>query len=148
MNEESRPQAASQTPAEVSSDSVPATHDNNGEAVLFDVVTESTGFGTTVSVEIARSLRDHAVADASRNSDAFWSSTALQGIRELALSGHVFQAADLVELGVPEPPNSSQWGAIMARAHRLGIIAHAGYGPSRRASVHGSVCARWIGATP
>jgi hypothetical protein len=78
--------------------------------------------------------------------DPTWAADCDKAIAEMAARGVVFQAADLIaEKLVGEPPHPNCWGARFGKAARLGIIRHAYYGKSSRATVHRSICHHWIG---
>ncbi|MCY0959931.1 hypothetical protein [Streptomyces sp. H27-H5] len=78
--------------------------------------------------------------------DPTWASDCDNAIAEMAGRGVVFQAADLIRLElVGEPPHPNCWGPRFAVAVRRGIIRHATYGQSARATVHRSICHHWIG---
>lgn len=75
-----------------------------------------------------------------------WADACDAAIREMATRDQPFQAADLIAEGlVDEPDHPSQWGPAFARAARAGVIRHAGYAPSKRATVHRSICKTWTG---
>lgn len=75
-----------------------------------------------------------------------WRRRALTVIADLAATGKVFEAYDVVRDGCPEPDHPSRWGAIFGLAARSGLIVSAGAGPSSRPTVHGSLCKKWRGA--
>ncbi|GHH58009.1 hypothetical protein [Streptomyces candidus] len=80
-----------------------------------------------------------------RQLDPEWSARCDEKIAEFAARGVVFQAADLIEAGLDEPPHPNCWGTRFAAAARAGIVRHAGYGQSKRATVHRSICHQWVG---
>lgn len=100
---------------------------------------------TAEQLDIGGALRDQALADVRARTDNTWRLTALNGVRELARRGEVFEAYDLVLLGVPEPEHSSRWGALFNTAARAGIITAAGAGPSARPTVKKSLTRFWRG---
>ncbi|MFJ8208160.1 hypothetical protein [Streptomyces sp. NPDC096033] len=78
--------------------------------------------------------------------DPQWAADCDKAIDELASHGVTFQAADLIRLElVGEPPHPNCWGPRFAAAVRRGMIRHATYGQSARATVHRSICHHWIG---
>lgn len=75
-----------------------------------------------------------------------WGAQCDAGIHELAARGEPFQAADLIAEGlVPEPPHPAMWGPRFGKAARDGLIRDAGAVPSKRATVHRSLCRQWVG---
>lgn len=86
------------------------------------------------------------MADAEAVTNIQWAATCDAAIRTLAARGEPFQAADLIAEGlVTEPDHSSQWGPRFGKAARDGVIRLHGYVPSKRATVHKSICKQWIG---
>ena len=79
-------------------------------------------------------------------SDPWWESTALSAIEHLAANGQQFTAADLTDLGVPEPDHPARWGSVIAKAKALKIIEKAGYTTARRPSRNAGVTAVWRAA--
>jgi hypothetical protein len=78
--------------------------------------------------------------------DPKWAADCDKAIAEMASRGVVFQAADLIRLElVGEPPHPNCWGPRFRYAVRRGIIRHAFYGQSDRATVHRSICHHWVG---
>lgn len=76
-----------------------------------------------------------------------WATACRNAIELMARRGAVFQAADLLAEGlIDEPEHPSQWGPAFGSAARDGVIRHADYAPSKRATVHKSICKTWIGA--
>lgn len=76
-----------------------------------------------------------------------WADACQGAIRLMAARGVPFQAADMVAEGlVDEPASPSQWGPQFGIASRAGVVEHYGYAPSKRATVHRSICKTWIGA--
>lgn len=78
--------------------------------------------------------------------DPQWSADCDKKIAAFAARGTPFQAADLVEDGLAEPPHPNCWGPRFSAAARAGLIVHAGYTQSKRTTVHKSICHQWIGA--
>lgn len=94
----------------------------------------------------ARAKQD-GMARAEAATDVSWSDACDAAIREMARRGVPFQAADLIAEGlVDEPPSPAQWGPRFGAAARRGVIRDAGAVPSKRATVHRSLCRQWIGA--
>lgn len=115
-------------------------------AALFDV--EPGAHGQQI-VEAAEGPTKVAVlAEVNAQTDEWWRRTCNQGIRELARRGEPFEAYDLIGLGVPEPINSSRWGARLHNAARQGVIEAVGAGPSRRPTARGSLVRYWRGVSP
>lgn len=79
------------------------------------------------------------------NASDWWKACADQAISHMAGTGRVFQAADLADLGVPEPHHPNAWGARMNAAAKRGVIERVGSGPSRRATVAKSLVYYWRG---
>lgn len=77
--------------------------------------------------------------------DPQWATECDKRIARFAARGIPFQAADLIADGLDEPPHPNCWGARFGKNARDGIIRHHGYSPSKRATVHGSICKTWIG---
>jgi len=78
--------------------------------------------------------------------DPKWAAECDKAIAIMASRGVVFQAADLIRLElVGEPPHPNCWGPRFGYAVRRGIIRHAFYGQSDRATVHRSICHQWVG---
>lgn len=87
------------------------------------------------------------ITQAAEHTPATWAAKCDKAIADMAARGVVFQAADLIAEGlVDEPDHPNQWGARFQVAARAGIIRAAGYGPSKRATVHKSACRLWVGA--
>lgn len=75
-----------------------------------------------------------------------WADACDRAIQVMASRGVPFQAADLIREGlVDEPDHPAQWGPRFGVAARRGIIRAAGAVPSKRATVHRSLCRQWIG---
>lgn len=75
-----------------------------------------------------------------------WADACDAAIETMAARGVPFQAADLIAEGlVDEPEHPAMWGARFGTAARRGIIRYAGAVPSKRATVHKSLCKQWIG---
>lgn len=100
---------------------------------------------TAEQLDLGAELRDQALAAVRARTDSTWRATALNGLQELARRGDVFEAYDLIALGVPEPEHSSRWGALFNAAAKAGIITAAGAGPSARPTVKKSLTRFWRG---
>ncbi len=126
----------------------PRSHYDTGgsPAALFDTTTVRTPYGTRTTVEIARALRDDVLEQVDEATADFWRRTCDAGIRELARRGAIFQCADLLDLGVPEPEHPSRWGARLHAAAKAGVIEPVGAEPSRRVTVRASLVRTWRGA--
>lgn len=75
-----------------------------------------------------------------------WAAACDTAIALMAARGEVFQAADLIAEGlVDEPALPAQWGPRFAKAARDGVIRQAGFAPSKRSTVHRSICKEWVG---
>lgn len=79
------------------------------------------------------------------HSDEWWRLTAIQAVEDLAASGRPFEAYDVTELGVVDPPHANCWGGLFHTARAKGLIEVAGYAQSRRPSRSGGLCRLWIG---
>ncbi|NGO73466.1 hypothetical protein [Streptomyces boncukensis] len=77
--------------------------------------------------------------------DPDWAADCDERIARFAARGVPFQAADLVADGLDEPPHPNCWGSRLKAAAAAGLIRFHRYAPSRRATVHKSICAEWIG---
>ncbi|WP_030878774.1 hypothetical protein [Streptomyces sp. NRRL S-1868] len=76
-----------------------------------------------------------------------WADACDAAIRLMARRGLPFQAADLITEGlIDEPDHPSQWGPRFGAAARAGVIRLHSYRPSKRATVHRSICKTWIGS--
>lgn len=75
-----------------------------------------------------------------------WAAQCDAAIRTMAARGVVFQAADLIAEGlVDEPMLPAQWGPRFMKAHKDGVIEFVDHAPSKRATVHKSICKTWRG---
>lgn len=77
--------------------------------------------------------------------DPEWAADCDKRIAKFAARGIVFQAADLVEDGLAEPPHPNCWGPRFYAASKRGVVRSAGYAKSKRTTVHKSICHQWIG---
>lgn len=77
--------------------------------------------------------------------DPQWAAACDKRIATFAAKGTPFQAADLLADGLAEPPHPNCWGPRFGAACKQGVIRHAGYTQSKRATVHKSICHQWIG---
>lgn len=94
----------------------------------------------------AESRKQQGMAQADAGTDQWWRDCCDRGISHLARTGRVFEAFDLIDLGVPEPRHPSQWGPRFSAAAKRGVITAAGYGPSKRPTVAKSAVRLWRGA--
>ncbi len=86
------------------------------------------------------------IARATANTDPDWATACRAAIEVMARRGVPFQAADLVDKGlVDEPDSPARWGPAFLAAARAGVIVAAGFVPSKRATVHRSICKQWTG---
>ncbi|MFD1505272.1 hypothetical protein ACFSBG_06245 [Georgenia yuyongxinii] len=79
------------------------------------------------------------------NTDPWWRDSAERALQDLAATGRTFDAFDLTEMGVIDPPHPNHWGALFRAAASAGTIEVAGYHKSRRPGRAGGVCAFWRG---
>ncbi|MGW9238164.1 hypothetical protein ACWGRL_05410 [[Kitasatospora] papulosa] len=101
----------------------------------------------TVDLAAGEQAKRDGMALAADNTNPDWAAACRSAIERMAARGTVFQAADLIaEQLVDEPDSPSQWGPAFGSAARAGVIEAAGYAPSKRATVHKSICKVWIGA--
>ena len=77
--------------------------------------------------------------------DPAWAADCDERIARFGARGVPFQAADLIADGLAEPPHPNCWGSRFKAAARDGVIRFHRYAPSRRATVHKSICAEWVG---
>lgn len=94
-----------------------------------------------------RKLQVEGMARAEANTRASWAQTCDAAIDRLAATGRPFQAVDLTSEGVPEPDHPNQWGPRLAAAALRGVIVHAGYAQSTRATVRRSATRVWRGSS-
>lgn len=87
---------------------------------------------------------DLSVVDES--ADEWWHDCALRAIEWLAATGTEFDAADVAQMGVPDPDVPARWGAVFQAARRRGVIVPVGYTLARRRARHAGVNRVWIGA--
>lgn len=100
----------------------------------------------TVDLAAGEQAKRDGMALAAENTNPDWATACRAAIELMARRGTVFQAADLIAEGlVDEPDNPSQWGPAFGSAARAGVIEAAGYAPSKRATVHKSICKVWTG---
>lgn len=88
------------------------------------------------------------LAEVDRDTDDWWKSCALAGVRHLAALGGPFTAHDVAALGVPEPDHPARWGALFNSAAHAGVIVAAGVTRSSRPTVHRSLVRQWVGGHP
>lgn len=79
------------------------------------------------------------------DADAWWRDCASRAIDHLAGTGQPFTAADLGELGVPDPDHPNRIGALFSAARNAGTIRPVGYTTSPTKSRHGGVVRVWKG---
>lgn len=83
---------------------------------------------------------------AAANTPADWAADCDAAIEAMARRGITFQAADLVKAGlVGEPAHPNQWGPRFIKAARAGVIEKLAAAPSKRKTVHSSLCRTWRG---
>ncbi|RKN40765.1 hypothetical protein [Streptomyces hoynatensis] len=100
----------------------------------------------TVNPAAGEAAKQVGTARAEAATDVSWAEACDAAIETMAARGFPFQAADLIAEGlVDEPEHPNQWGARFGAAARHGIIRDAGAVPSKRATVHKSLCKQWIG---
>jgi hypothetical protein len=100
----------------------------------------------TVSSATGEAAKADGIARAAANTPPDWATACRAAIELMARRGEPFQAADLIAEGlIDEPDNPARWGAAFNAAARAGVIEHAGVVPSRRATVHRSLCRQWTG---
>ncbi|MFF7329726.1 hypothetical protein [Streptomyces sp. NPDC008150] len=114
-------------------------------------MTDQLQFPITVTGVISPTAAENAKADgmarAEANTNPDWATACRAAIELMARRGTPFQAADLIAEGlVDEPDHTARWGAAFQAAARAGVIEHAGFVKSKRATVHGSICKQWIGS--
>jgi hypothetical protein len=91
--------------------------------------------------------KERGMAQAEKATETTWADACDRAIETMARRGQPFQASDLIAEGlVDEPTHPNQWGARFGKAARDGVIRDAGAVPSKRATVHRSLCRQWIGA--
>ncbi|MFF9559248.1 hypothetical protein ACF1DY_25955 [Streptomyces albus] len=107
----------------------------------FDVVAPG-----TVNSAAGERAKTAGMASAAQATAPTWADACDAAIRLMARRGIPFQAADLIAEGlVDEPDHPSQWGPRFAANARRGVIRLHSYGPSKRTTVHKSICKTWIG---
>lgn len=100
----------------------------------------------TVNAAAGERAKTAGMAEAAEHTPKSWAAACDAAIETLARRGQPFQAADLIAEGlVDEPEHPNQWGARFGIAARRGVIRYAGAVPSKRATVHKSLCKQWIG---
>lgn len=101
----------------------------------------------TVSPAAGERAKHGGMAAAQSGTPVDWAAACDAAIYVMAGRGAPFQAADLIAEGlVDEPGHPNQWGPRFGAAARAGVIREAGAVPSKRATVHRSLCRQWIGA--
>lgn len=92
------------------------------------------------------SAKTTGMATAEASTTVEWADACDAAILVMARRGIPFQAADLIAEGlVDEPEHPAQWGPRFGIASRAGVIEAAGVVPSKRVTVHRSLCRQWIG---
>ncbi|MDH6224309.1 hypothetical protein [Streptomyces sp. MJP52] len=100
----------------------------------------------TVDPAAGQAAKADGMAAAEAATPITWAAACQNGIAEMARRGTPFQAADLVREGlVDEPEHPAMWGPQFGIAAKAGVIEHAGYVRSKRATVKSSICQQWIG---
>lgn len=100
----------------------------------------------TVNPAAGERAKTRGMAAAQAHTPSTWASDCDQAIRTMAGRGVTFQAADLIAEGlVGEPPLPAQWGPRFAKAANDGVIEFVDHAPSKRATVHRSICKQWRG---
>lgn len=75
-----------------------------------------------------------------------WSADCDDAIETMARRGVEFQAWDLVREGlIGEPAHPNQWGPRFIVAENRGVIERLEAVPSKRKTVHSSLCRTWRG---
>lgn len=85
------------------------------------------------------------IKDAAEGGDRWWWSGAMVALKTKARTGQTFDAYDLTRMGVSDPDQPNQWGALFQAASRARIIEYVRHEKSRRPTRAGGVCARWQG---
>jgi hypothetical protein len=100
----------------------------------------------TINPAAGETAKTHGMALAETATPIGWTAACRGAIELMARRGIEFQAADLIREGlVDEPVSPAQWGPAFGAAARAGVIRAAGVAPSKRATVHRSLCRTWIG---
>lgn len=100
----------------------------------------------TVNPAAGETAKADGMAAAEASTTVEWATACDAAILVMARRGVPFQAADLIAEGlVDEPEHPNQWGARFGVAARAGVIRPDGAVPSKRATVHRSLCRQWIG---
>ncbi|MFP3986939.1 hypothetical protein U9R90_05430 [Streptomyces sp. E11-3] len=100
----------------------------------------------TINPAAAARAKTAGMARAAAATRPDWATACRDAIQVMARRGVVFQAADLIAEGlIDEPEHPSQWGPAFGAAAKAGLIEAAGTAPSKRATVHRSLCRTWRG---
>lgn len=100
----------------------------------------------TVNAAAGARAKSAGMALAAEHTRPDWATACRSAIETMARRGIPFQAADLIAEGlIDEPEHPSQWGPAFGWAARAGVIEAAGAVPSKRATVHRSLCRQWTG---
>jgi hypothetical protein len=103
----------------------------------------------TVDPVAGEAAKQVGMAEADGATQPSWRDACDAAIAVMAARGEPFQAADLIaEQLVDEPADHHQWGPRFLAAARDGLIVSVGAGPSRRVTVHRSLCRTWVGRRP
>lgn len=103
---------------------------------------------TTIDPAAGQAAKAVGMNEADGSTAQDWRDACDDAIATMAARGIEFQAADLITEGlVGEPEHPNQWGPRFATAARHGIIRPVNAAPSKRATVHASLCRTWIGVS-
>lgn len=97
--------------------------------------------------EDPRAVKAAGIAQAEAGTDTWWRDCCDRGIQALAETGLIFQAFDLLDLGVPDPDSANRWGRRFLAAARRGLIEPIGYAPSKRPTTACSIVRTWRGVS-
>lgn len=101
---------------------------------------------TTINPAAGQAAKTVGMSEADGATAQDWRDACDDAIAEMAARGIEFQAADLIEQNlVGEPAHPNQWGPRFATAARHGVIEPVNAVPSKRATVHASLCRTWRG---
>ncbi len=110
---------------------ISATTDKNGQAHR--------------QLTLGEVVREEGIARAEEGTDSWWRNCCDEAISEMARRGCIFQAADLLDLGLTEPDHPNRWGPRLLAAARAGVIEPVGYTSSKRPSTAMSAVRLWRG---
>lgn len=101
---------------------------------------------TTIDPAAGAAAKAVGMSEADGATPQDWRDACDDAIATMAARGIEFQAADLIEQNlVWEPAHPNQWGPRFATAARHGVIEAVNAAPSKRATVHASLCRTWRG---